>query len=287
MYQNIADNKRKSWMLIVGFVLLVSAIGYFVNYAIDSGFIIFGFAITISLVMSLVSWFAGDKMALKSARAKEITKADDPLLYTTVENLAITAGLPMPRLYLIPDQSLNAFATGRDPKHASLAVTAGLRNTLSPTELEGVIAHELSHIGNYDTRFLMLTIFLVGLVGLVADMFLYSDLDNDEGKSIPLLLVAFVVSLVGRLLAQLIHLAVSRRREFLADSSAVLLTRYPEGLINALTKISTDTKPSNTANSTMAPLYFSNPFPHSFSHKISNLFNSHPPIAERIAALQK
>lgn len=288
LYQNIDSNKRKSTLLILFFVGLVAAIGYLISIASDSGTPVFFLALVFSLVMSFSSWFAGDKMALWSTGAQEISASDNPELYRLVENLSITAGLPMPKLYIIRDANMNAFATGRDPEHASVAVTTGLLQNLERTELEGVLAHELSHIGNYDTRILMLTIFLVGFVGLIGEFFVRSqffgnsDRKNNNGL---IILAAFAAAIIGRLLAQLLHLAISRRREFLADASGALLTRYPEGLANALRKIASSNIPSKTANSTVAPLYFTNPFGNKLSQSIGKLFSTHPPIEDRIKAL--
>lgn len=288
LYQNIDANKRKSTLLIVIFILLVAGLGYLLSFVSEAGAPVFFLALIFSILMSLGSWFAGDKMALWSAGAQPITVNDNPDLYRMVENLSITAGLPMPKLYIINDANMNAFATGRDPQHASIAVTTGLLRALDRTELEGVLAHELSHIGNYDTRILMLTIFLVGLVGLVGEFFIRSQLfggDNRRNNGL-IILAAFAAAILGRLLAHMLHLAISRRREFLADASGALLTRYPQGLASALRKIGQASVPSKTANSTVAPLYFTNPFGNKLSQGIARLFATHPPIEERIKALE-
>lgn len=288
LYQHIDSNKRKSALMILVFVGMVAGLGYLISIASDAGAPVFFLSLVISIIMSMGSWFAGDKMALWSAGAQPLTKEDDPELYRLVENLAITAGLPMPKLYMVQDANMNAFATGRDPQHASIAVTTGLRQALTREELEGVLAHELSHIGNYDTRFLMLTIFLVGLVGLIGEFFVRSQLfggDNRRNNNGAILIAAFAAAIIGRILAQLLHLAISRRREYLADASGALLTRYPQGLADALRKIGAHSTPSETANSTVAPLYFTNPFGNNLAGKISNLFATHPPIEDRIKAL--
>lgn len=289
MYKNIDSNKRKSTLLIILFIGLVAGIGYVISIASDAGLPVFFLALVFSAIMAVSSWFGGDKMALWSTGAQPVEKADNPELYRMVENLSITAGLPMPKLYVIHDANMNAFATGRDPEHASIAVTTGLLQALDRTELEGVLAHEISHIGNYDTRILMLTIFLVGLVGLVGEFFVRSQLfggDNRRNNNGAIILIAFAAAIIGRILAQLLHLAISRKREFLADASGALLTRYPQGLANALRKISQSSMPSKTANSTVAPLYFANPFGNKISLGIARLFATHPPIEERIKALE-
>jgi heat shock protein HtpX len=288
LYQNIESNKRKSTLLILIFICLIAGLGYLISIASDAGAPVFFLALVFSVIMSLGSWFAGDKMALWSSGAQPITESQNPELYRLVQNLSITAGIPMPKLYIINDSNMNAFATGRDPEHASVAVTTGLLQTLNRSELEGVLAHELSHIGNYDTRILMLTIFLVGLVGLIGEFFIRSQLfgDNRRNNNGLIIVIAFLAAILGRILAQLLHLAISRKREFLADASGVLLTRYPEGLISALHKIGQSNVPSKTANSTVAPLYFTNPFGQKIGQGIARLFSTHPPIEERIKALE-
>lgn len=294
MYSQIDSNKHKSIALIVIFVAFLVALGYAYDYMYGQGG--FGgvfFAIIISLGMTSVSYFAGDKIALASSGAKFITKEENSYLYNMVENLSITSGIPMPKVHIIPDDAINAFATGRDPRHSSIAVTAGALQKLENEELEGVLAHELSHIKNFDTRFLILVIVLVGVVGLLADMFWRARFfgfgggrrDNErEGGSAIFMVIGLIVILLSPLIAQLIRFAVSRRREFLADASGALLTRYPEGLARALEKIGLDKTPLRSANTATAPLYFSNPFS---GKNFSALFSTHPPLPERIKALRK
>jgi len=241
--------------------------------------------------MSLSSYFAGDKIALAASRAKPIKKEDNPYVWRLVENLSITAGTPMPQVYIINDPSMNAFATGRDPQHASIALTTGIISGLENEELEGVIAHELSHIKNYDIRLMMLVIVCVGAITLLADWMLRSTLwgrrgsDNNRGNGTAIImLIAIVLAILSPIFAELIKLAVSRRREYLADASGALLTRYPEGLARALEKIAHQDTSLASANKATAHLFFSNPFG---IKKASRLFSTHPPIEERIKALRQ
>ncbi len=240
MYSQIDTNKRKTWFLIILFIALISALGYFIGYVTGDGNGILIFAIIISIVMSLISYFAGDRVALLSAGAKEISKEDNPYVYRLVENLCLAQGQPVPKVHLIGDPAINAFATGRDPEHASIAITTGAVEKLENEELEGVIAHELSHIKNYDIRLMMIVIILVGIVALISDIFLRSRLwgrggssDRNRGNA-ALMIIGLILIILSPLIAQFIKLAVSRRREYLADASGALLTRYPEGLARAL-----------------------------------------------------
>jgi heat shock protein HtpX len=221
--------------------------------------------------------------------AREVEKADAPELYRIVENLAIAGGLPMPKVYIIDDDSPNAFATGRDPQHAVVAVTSGILGVLEKSELEGVIAHELSHVGNYDIRFMALVTALVSVVSIIADLLLrlsfWGGNDREEGGNNQLMLILGIVgAILAPIVAVAIQFAVSRQREYLADSSGALLTRYPEGLASALEKISANDQPMNRANSATAPLYISNPLK---GRSFSGLFDTHPPIAERIRRLRE
>ena len=240
--------------------------------------------------MNVISYWYSDKIALKLNHAKPIKKEENPDLWNIVENLSITAGLPMPRLCIINDPSPNAFATGRNKEHAVVAVTTGLLQILNKNELEGVIAHELSHIGNRDILLSTVIVVLVGFVSIIADIFLRSTFwgvgrsrDDDRGGSI-MMLVGIVLSILAPIFATIIQLSISRKREFLADASGALLTRYPEGLASALKKISQNSRPMTYANNATAHLFISNPFSGA-GKKISNLFNTHPPIEERIKAL--
>lgn len=287
MYSQIDSNKRRTTALIIIFVVIVLLLGWFVGYYYQAGPAGLVLAMGISGGMSLVSYYHGDKMALWTAQAKPIAKTDNPYLYRMVENLCITAGLQTPKIYIIPDSSINAFATGRDPEHASIAVTIGAIEKLANEELEGVVAHELSHIKNYDIRLMTVVIILVGAISLLADWFLRGRLfgsnNRDRSGGGALMIVGLVLIILSPIIARLIQFAVSRKREFLADASGALLTRYPEGLARALEKISADGAVSPTANHATAHLFFSNPFG---SKKISTLFSTHPPVAERVAALR-
>ncbi len=275
------------------FVGLIVALGYTYGMVSGYGYDALVFALAFSTGYTALSWFAGDKMTLWSAGATEITeRAQYPYLWNLVENLSITAGLPKPRLYIIQDPSPNAFATGRDPKHASIAVTTGLVERLENEELEGVLAHELSHIKNYDIRFMMLVAVLVGAIAMMSDFFIRTRMfgsrrnsDNDNGNAGAIfMIIGIVLAILSPLIAELIKLAISRRREYLADASASLLTRYPEGLAKALEKIAAENQPLRTANSATAPLFIANPF--GSGKKFASLFSTHPPIEERVKKLR-
>lgn len=289
-YNQIQRNKLKSALLIVGFVLFIVALGIVLSYAYEGGIISMVFAVMISAVMALVSYYAGDKIALLTNGAHGPIKLEDnPYLYRMVENLAITAGLPMPKVYLIADSSPNAFATGRDPEHASVAVTTGILELLKNEELEGVLAHELSHVKNYDIRLMTVVIICVGIVNLLAQIFLRVGGFSGRGRSrnqagLAFAVVGLILLIFSPIIAKLIQLAVSRKREFLADASGALLTRYPEGLARALEKIETAGQPLLRANSATAHLFFANPF--GGHRRWLNMFSTHPPVADRVAALR-
>ncbi len=295
MYSQIDSNRRKSWLLIFFFTGLLALAGWVYGYVVtDMGSGGLVFALIVSISMTLVSWFAGDKIALATSGAVELTERSQfPLLWNTVENLSITAGLPRPRIYIVQDESPNAFATGRDPEHASVAVTTGLLSCLDKTELEGVLAHELSHVKNLDSRVMMLVIVLVGALTILGDYVLRfgggrrrRDRDS-EGGSV-LIIVGLIFLILSPLIGQLIKLAVSRRREYLADASGALLTRYPEGLASALEKIRDAGTPLQHASSATNHLWISEPVPtsSSWSQKVQGLFSTHPPINERITQLR-
>jgi heat shock protein HtpX len=292
MYNQIDSNKRKTIILITIFIAIVLAIGYFLAEYMDYGYGMMGLAVVISFFMTLVSYFKGDKIALKSTGAKEIQKKDHPYVYRMIENLCITAGTPVPKVHIIDSPALNAFATGRDPKHASIALTTGIINTLENEELEGVIAHELSHIKNYDIRVMTIVVVLVGTIALISDMFFRMRFfgvgnrrsSNDSGKSGGIIMIIGIVLLIlSPIIAELIKLAVSRKREYLADASGALLTRYPEGLASALEKISTSSETLPHASAATAHLFISSPFK---KKSISGLFSTHPPIEERVKQLR-
>jgi heat shock protein HtpX len=293
LYTQVTRNKVKSLIYISLFIGLVLGLGWFAQYYFGNP-LIFPIALVISILMSFSSYWWSDKLALGVSRAKPITKKDNAYVYNMVENLAITAGLPMPKIYIIDDSAPNAFATGRDPKHAAIALTTGIIDKLKNEELEGVIAHELSHVGNYDTRLMTIVVVLVGLVTLMADFMLrmafWGGGDRDRGQlGLIVMIIGFALLLLSPLFATLIQLAVSRKREFAADASGALLTRYPDGLASALEKISQDKEPLEVANKATAHLYIANPFKDGKKGGQSwfaRLFNTHPPIPERIKALR-
>lgn len=290
MYNQIDSNKRRTWLIIAIFIALVLFIGWFFGYYFDYGYGAVGIALVFSLVMTLFSYYGGDKVALLSAGAQPIIKNDNPYLFRLVENLSIASGLPLPKIYIIPSNAINAFACGRDPQHASIAVTAGAIAKLENEELEGVISHELSHVKNYDIRLMTIVIVLVGLISILADMFFRASFfggrksDNNKGGGI-LLVIGLVLIILSPLIAQLIKLAISRRREYLADASASLLTRYPEGLARALEKIGNDSEALTRVSSATAHLYIANPLKNS-GRWLANAFSTHPPLDDRIKKLR-
>ena len=297
MYNQITANKRKTWVLILVFSIVVLLCGYAFGQYSGSGYGGLTFAAVFFIVMALASYYAGDKLALATAGAKPVSAQGNPYVYRMVENLAMTAGLPMPKVYLINDPQINAFATGRDPKHASIAVTTGAIEQLENEELEGVIAHELSHVGNYDIRLMTVVIVLVGLLSLLSNWFLHlrwlgggRNDRNSEGRGnlgAILAIVGLVLLILSPIIGKLIQLAVSRKREFLADASGSLLTRYPEGLARALEKIGQYNKnPMRGASTATAHLYISSPFG-AAGKRVANIFATHPPLAERIKALRE
>ncbi len=285
MYKEIAANKRKTVFMMVIFVLLVGGLGWvfaeFFHQPSLTPFVLAG-----ALVYAFISYVSGSKMALAINGAREIQKSDNPRLWRTVENLAITDGLPMPKVYIIDDPAPNAFATGRDPKHSAVCATTGLLNMMSDTELEGVFAHEMGHVKNYDIRVSMIVFALVAVVSVLADIMLratwFRDNDNDSDNSI-FFIVGIVAALLAPLIAWLIQLSISRKREYLADATGALTTRYPEGLASALQKIEKSGSVMKKQNSSTAHLFFSNPLK---KGKVSNLFSTHPPIEDRIKRLR-
>jgi heat shock protein HtpX len=295
MYNQIDSNKRKTVLLIVLFVAIIMVIGWVFSELTQFGYSGLVIAAVISVVMSLSGYFYGDKIALATSGAKgPLEQTDNQYVYRLVENLSITAGLPMPKVYIIPDASINAFATGRNPEHSSIALTTGAIEKLTKVELEGVIAHELAHVKNYDILLMTVVIVLVGLIALLSDWFIRIQFwggerksDSKSGQLQIILLVAGVVLLIlSPIIGKLIQLSISRKREFLADASGALLTRYPEGLASALEKISLEGRAVKNANNATAHLYFANPFG-STKHLMSKLFATHPPVEERIKALRE
>ncbi|PKL72480.1 zinc metalloprotease HtpX [Candidatus Kuenenbacteria bacterium HGW-Kuenenbacteria-1] len=294
MYDQITSNKQKSILIMTLFIIIILALGFVFGKITNYGYNGLIIAIIFSIAMSLFSYFQGDKVALWTAGAKPIEQKDNPYVYQMIENLCITAGLPLPKIYLIPDSAPNAFACGRNPKHASIALTTGIVEMLENEELEGVIAHELSHIRNYDILLMTITIVLVGIIMLLSDWLLHHFFwfgkgnRNDKNDQLGLILVVIgiILAILSPIIAELIKLAVSRKREFLADASGALLTRYPEGLASALEKISFYKQPLQKANHATAHLYFTNPFLEK-KNFLSNLFSTHPPIEDRIKSLRK
>ncbi|HAF08527.1 MAG TPA: zinc metalloprotease HtpX [Chloroflexi bacterium] len=296
MYDAQAQNRWRTVLLIAVFTLIVVAVAFvfgdIFGGGTSAGVAFIPLAVAVSAGSSLLSYFAGDKLVLAQSRAREVPEGEEKVLRDVVETLALGLGIPTPKLYVIEDPAPNAFATGRDPKHASVVVTRGLLDTMDRSELEGVIAHELSHVGNRDIRVMLLVTVLVGTVALLSDWLLRSmwwggrsrDRDRNSGGGI-LLLVGLVLAILTPVIATLIQLAVSRQREYLADASGAFLTRYPEGLANALRKIAADQHVLTVANKATASLYIANPLkdhPFQFDH----LFDTHPPIEERIKRLE-
>lgn len=293
-YTLINTNKRRSIFLIAIFIIIIVGLAYVFSQAYSAGLGYVVLAIILSVLMTLIGYYSGDKIALWTARAVPVSKEDNPYLVRMVENLCITAGLPMPKVYVMPETMINAFATGRDPKHASLAVTQGAIDNLENEELESVLAHEMSHIGNYDVRFMTLVAVLVGIISLLASWFIRINFfggrrsSNDRSGNIGAIffLIGIVLSILAPIAATLIQLAVSRKREFLADASGVQLTRYPEGLARALEKIAQqDAKIKRPSNAT-AHLFIANPFGAVSAKGLGRLFSTHPPIEERIRVLR-
>lgn len=288
LYTHRASNIRKTWLLISVFLILVITIGWVFSFVFENPVILY-VAVTFSLVMNILAYWFSDKIALSIARAKPVERREMPELYNIVENLSITAGLIMPRLYIINEHQLNAFATGRNPENSAVAVTAGALQKLNRTELEGVLAHELSHIGNRDILVSTIAVVLSGVIAMVADIFLRMLFwSSDERRAGPMVLVmAIAAAILAPFAAMLLRLAVSRKREFLADASGALLTRYPEGLASALEKIGQDQVPMRTASDATAHLYISNPFKgKERASWFVRLFMTHPPLEERIKILR-
>lgn len=289
LYQERSSNVMKTWLLMTGFFAVVVGIGWAISWYYGSPEILWG-AVIFSLLMNVGSYWFSDKIALSMNGARPASREEFFDLYTVTENLAITAGMPMPKLYVIEDPAPNAFATGRDEKHAVVAATTGLLQILNRTELEGVIAHELSHIKNKDMLVMTVAVVLAGFVAIVADIFLRMSLfggssDRDSKGGLLFAVLAIVGIILAPLAAQLIQLAISRRREFLADSSGALLTRYPEGLASALEKIAGDGRPLKRANHATAHLFIGNPFGAEAGRAMNRLFATHPPVEARVAAL--
>ncbi len=296
-YNLIASNKRKSWLVVIAFVGFIVGATYLMARGLGYGLDVVGFALIFSGVMSFASYWWSDKIILSISGAREATREEFFDFYTVAENLASSQRLPKPKLFVIDDTAMNAFATGRDPEHAVICATTGILSRLNRSELEGVIAHEMSHIQNYDIRLMSIVTILVGFIALLADWFLRMTYwggnrkrDNRDSGQLGMILfvVGMVLAILSPIIAQLIQLAISRRREFLADASGVGMTKNPEGLARALEKISADREPLEAANKATAHLYIANPLKnlHGGVGWFAGLFMTHPPVEERLKALR-
>lgn len=291
LYTQQSKNVTKTWMLMSVFFVIVIALGYVFSQMYNNPTILY-FFVAFSIIMNITSYWYSDKIALSMAKAHLASREQYFDFYTTVENLAITAGLPMPKIYVIEDPSPNAFATGRDKDHSVVAVTTGLLSIMNKTELEGVVAHEMSHIGNKDMLLSTVAVVLVGFVAIISDMMIRMSFfggrrDDREGNGV-FMIVGIVIAILAPIAATLIQLAISRKREYLADASGSLLTRYPEGLASALEKIGQYGRPMQTQSGAIAHLYIANPLGSgNFAKKASNLFSTHPPLEDRIKRLRE
>lgn len=291
LYSLIEANKRKSFLLMFFVLALVLGVVALYSYAVRGDFVLPVIAAIFAIPSSLIGYYSGDKIALLTNRAQPLPREAAPEVHRVIENLAITAGVPKPKIYIIQSSALNAFATGRDPEHASIAVTTGLIEGLERSELEGVLAHELSHVKNYDIRFGTVVAIFVGFMTILSDMFLrlrFSGLESRENREFDawsrfVVLIGLVLLIISPIIAKLIQLAVSRQREYLADASGAMLTRYPEGLASALEKIA-GSPPLPTAGKATAHLYIANPFK---ARGVASLFATHPPIEDRIKRLRQ
>lgn len=298
IYEQVDANKRKSALIIVLFVAFIAGVAYVLARGLGfDGLSFVGWALVLSGIMSFASYYWSDRIILNLSGARPASRKKDFHFYTVTQNLCLAAQIPLPKLYVIDDTAMNAFATGRDPQHAVVVATTGILAKLDRTELEGVIAHELSHVRNYDIRLMSIVTILVGVVTLLADWFLRmtywgrgrrDDREGNQATAI-FMLLGFILALLSPLIANLIKLAVSRRREFLADASGAVLTKFPDGLARALAKLAADREPLEAANKATAHLYIVNPLRniHSGIGWFAGLFNTHPPIKDRVAALRQ
>ncbi len=290
LYTQHDSNIRKTWLLMTVFLVLIVAIGFAFNYAYGAPEVLYG-AIVFSIVMNFFAYWKSDSVALALSHAKPIARESNEELFRIIENLAITAGLPMPRVYLINDPQINAFATGRNAKHAAIAVTSGALERLDRNELTGVLAHELSHIGNNDILISSVAVVLAGLISLLANWFVHWGVgrndDRESNGNAVVMAIAIVAVILAPIAATLIQMAISRKREYLADASGALLTRYPEGLASALEKIGADAQPMRGASTSTSHLFISNPFKGRQAKSwLTNLFATHPPLEDRIRILR-
>lgn len=289
MYSQIAANKRKTVIIMAVFVLFVGAIAWLFNQYLGGQPTTFYAVLVGALIYTIITYYSGSSMALAVNGAQEIKKSDNPRLWRIIENLSITDGLPMPRIYIMNDPSPNAFATGRDPKHAAVCATTGLLDIMNDNELQGVFAHELGHVKNYDIRVSMIAFALTAVISLFADVMLrmtwFRGNDREERESQGIMLLLGIIAIfLAPIVAAIIQLAISRQREYLADATSALTTRYPEGLISALQKIAQTGSTLRRQNTATAHLFFANPLR---AHSITALFSTHPPIQDRIARLQR
>lgn len=286
MYEQIASNKRRTFVLLLSFIVLIWGLAYVISKATGRPGMLFMIGV-FSLLYSVFSYFAGSKMAIAVNKAREIQKKDDPRYWRIVENLAITEGMPMPKVYIMDDPAPNAFATGRDPKHGVVCATTGLLSMMDDNELEGVMAHELGHIKNYDIRVNTIAFALVGIVSMIADFFIHISFwgggNRDSNNSI-FAVVAILAAIIAPIAASMIQLAISRRREFLADATGALTTRYPEGLASALEKISAHGSALRRQNTSTAHMFFASPLK---GRSFMSLFSTHPPVEDRIKNLRE
>lgn len=286
MYSEISANKRKTWLIMALFVVIIGGLGWIAGKMYGTPSFLY-IALIVGVVYALIEYFAAAKLALAMNGAKEIQKKDEPRLYRTVENLSIATGMPMPKVYIINDPAPNAFATGRDPNHAVVCATTGLLDMMDDSELEAVMAHELGHVKNYDIRVMMIVFGLVSAIGLIADIIMhmmwFGGGDDDESPNPIFIVLGIVAAILAPFIAMMVQLAVSRRREYLADSTSALTTRYPDGLISALTKIGQYGRPMKKQNTATAHLFFANPLK---GNAVAKLFSTHPPIEDRIARLR-
>lgn len=287
MYNQIAANKRKTVVIMFFFVALITGLAFLFSAYFGGNHNVFIGGLIGSAIYALITYFAGGRMSLAVNGAKEIQKTDNPRLWRIVENLAITDGLPMPRVFIMDDPAPNAFATGRDPKHAAVCTTSGLLDIMTDSELEGVLAHELGHIKNYDIRVSMIAFALTAVISLLADIMLratfFRSSDDEEGGSPLFFVLGIVAAIAAPLVATMIQLAISRQREYLADATGALTTRYPDGLASALEKIGQVGSATKRQNTSTAHLFFASPLR---GHSLANLFSTHPPIADRVARLR-
>lgn len=295
IYSQISANKWKTWLIMALFVVFITTIGFVFGKATGYGLSYAGIALILAGITSLGSYYFSDKLVLASVGAHQIQKEDNPELYRIVENLCIGDGLPMPKLYIMDTDAPNAFATGRDPKHAAVCVTQGILDRLNKVELEGVIAHELSHVKGYDIRLMAIVAILVGFVSIIANLFMNQmwwggfsrDRDREDNSQYIFIIIGIALAILAPIAATLIQLALSRKREYLADAAGVLLTRYPEGLASALEKIAAYKKPMPQVSDATAQLFIENPFKgKNFGSWFSGLFDTHPPIEDRIRILR-